>query len=386
MNRETLRRALATLGLLGGGLLVGALTAEVGLRVFARFGGELGASLKAHDPLKVLIEPLGAVGYRHHANAVQRYANGTAANSNSLGFRGPEITREKPAGVVRVVLLGGSTTHGWYVGDDETIAAHLQRALEQRAPGRRFEVINAALDGYDSYQVLERLRIDVVPLEPDIVILNVGINDVRNARYQNIVDGDERTLLWHEVLVRLRRERETGPTAWSLAKHYSLLIRLPGFLRLRMVSAAPRRESNPVTQAAEGSDTSNVERVPYTPDAADYFERNVRRAAEIAATAGARVVFSTPPSSLRLNFEPTARSRRNYWIENAERTAIYRDTLAARLSELAGTLSRAGVVVPYLRPEVPAGHFLDDAHLSSEGNRIVAAEFATAVLALLDGR
>lgn len=386
MTGATVRRALASFGLLCGGLLVGALSAEVGLRVFAKFGGELGASLTAHDPLNVLIEPLGAVGYRHRAYAVQRYANGTAANSNSLGFRGPEITLEKPAGVVRVVLLGGSTTHGWFVSDDETIAAHLQRLLAERAPERRFEVINAALDGYDSYQVLERLRIDVVPLKPDVVIINSGINDVRNARYQNIVDGDERTLLWNEVLIRLRRERDAGPDAWSLAKHYSLLIRLPGFIRLRLVNSPSRRGAEAASDGFDVPDPSTIERVPYTPDAADYFERNLRRAAGIARAAGARVILSTPPSSLRMNVEPVLRSRRNYLIESAERTADYRDTLAVRLQGLSVELSRTGALVPYLRPSVPARLFLDDAHLSSEGNRVVAAEFATAVLSLLEGR
>lgn len=377
------RTNLIRIGLALLGILVGGVTAEIGLRVYARFGGEMGRRLAASDPLGVLIEPLGAVGYRQRPFAVQRYANGTVARSNSLGFRGPEIERTKPDGVIRIVLLGGSTTHGWSVADHETISAHMQAMLDSLAPGRRFEVVNAALDGYDSYQLLERLRIDVLPLRPDFVVINSGINDVRNARYQQITDADSRTLLWEGVLERLRLERAEGPLLWSVVKHHSLLMRLPGFLRRREANPMAHRAADTRGGEAPASDSGRADAVPYTPDAADYFERNLRRIAELATRHRVRLIFSTPPSSLRLNYVAHDRSVRNYWIGDAETTANYRDSLAARMRAVAAESSARGTPIPYLRPTVPATEFLDDAHLTSEGYRAVAASVVAEIIASL---
>jgi lysophospholipase L1-like esterase len=376
-------RRFFTALLLGGSLVAATLLAELVLRIYARVGGETGAQLAAHDPLRVLIEPMGPVGYRHHPGAVLRYANGTVATTDSLGFRGAGVARVKPVDVIRIALLGGSTTHGWFVDDDETIDAHMRRILADRMPGQRFEVLNAGLDGYDSYQLLERFRIDVLPMAPDIVIVNSGINDVRNARFRDIVDGDPRTLLYAPVLERLRREARDGPGLWSIAKHYSLLLRLPGFLRLRLVQGPPEARAGDLARLRARDDTAEVEVVPYTPDAADYFARNLARIAAAADTAHVALILSTPPSALRLNFSVQDRSVRNYWIGDAATTAAYRDSLAARMRTLALSRTARGIRTPHLEPQVPASEFLDDAHLTSDGNRRVAAVFVDAVLELL---
>lgn len=367
------RAGLASGALLIAGVLLGAAVGEGILRLYAAAGGEVGRRLNEHDPLRVLIEPMGDLGYRQRPRSVMRYPNGAFASANSLGFRGPEVTREKPVGIVRVVLLGGSTTHGWWVNDRETIDAHMRVMLAQLAPFQRFEVINAALDGYDSYQLLERLRIDVLPLRPDIVIINSGINDVRNARFTEIADGDSRTLLWGNVLERLRREQVEGPSIWSLAKHHSLLLRLPGFLNLLL--ASPSDRANDQISQGEGEST-----VFFTPDAADYFERNLVRIAETARVAGIKLIFSTPPSSLTQGYRSTSGLRVNYIIGDNATTQAYRDTLAGRMQRVAAAHSSGGFFIPYLAPTVPLADFLDDAHLSTTGNRIVAEAFTRAVL------
>ena len=51
---------------------------------------------------------------------------------------------------------------------------------------RRFEVVNLALGGYDAYQLFERMRTDGVHFAPDLLIINSGINDVRNALFAGL--------------------------------------------------------------------------------------------------------------------------------------------------------------------------------------------------------
>ncbi len=54
---------------------------------------------------------------------------------------------------------------------------------------------------------------------------------------------------------------------------------------------------------------------------------------------------------------------------DAATTQRYRDTLAARLKAIAEWASTVGYPVTYLAPKLPGRMFLDDVHLTAEGNR-----------------
>jgi hypothetical protein len=108
----------------------------------------------------VLFAPHGEHGYKQRPGLIQHYPNGTRANWNRFAYRGPEVDTAKRRDVYRIVLLGGSTTHGYAVDDHETIDAYMRSILGDRYRDRRFEVVNLALGGYDSYQLFERMRTD----------------------------------------------------------------------------------------------------------------------------------------------------------------------------------------------------------------------------------
>jgi hypothetical protein len=98
---------------------------------------------------------------------------------NSLGFRGDEITRVKPAHTVRIVCLGASTTFNAEVSSNDATWPHrLQALLQQAYPGVRIEVINAAVGGYVAADNLRNLRYRVLPLDPDLVIYYEANNEI----------------------------------------------------------------------------------------------------------------------------------------------------------------------------------------------------------------
>lgn len=358
-------RRWTKLVLLGFGLALGSAGAEGLLRAYGRLGGAGGRLLVNLDPLDAEILPMGQLGYRQRPNARLRYDNGTVATSNALGYRGPVVQVPKPSGTTRIVLVGGSTTHGWWVNDNQTIDAYLREELHQRIPKEPIEVVNLAYDGYDSYQLFERLRTDGARLDPDIIVVNAGINDVRNARLPDLQDRDPRTILWASVLERLRAEEQgDGPSPWTRAKHYSYLARFPGFLRLLQWR---KREGSASRPAAPG------------PAAADYFERNMRRIAGLARNLGSSLLLSTPPSSLRHRYRPHDTSPNGYWLADAQATQAYRDTLAARMRAVAESIAATGYPVSYLHADLPAGVFIDDCHLLPEGNRLMALAIADAL-------
>ncbi len=96
---------------------------------------------------------------------------------NGHGFRGPEFTDDKPAGVYRIACIGDSTTFGWSVADDETFAAQLERMLNRHCGAGKVQVLNLGVTGYTSFQGRELMDLYVKKWRPDLVIFGFGPND-----------------------------------------------------------------------------------------------------------------------------------------------------------------------------------------------------------------
>jgi hypothetical protein len=94
---------------------------------------------------------------------------------NSLGYRGPEIERDKPPHVLRILCLGDSGTFGQFVDDEETLSSNLEQLLRQDHPS--VEVINGGVPGTTIVDQMEILKRSMV-LKPDIVILTFSENDI----------------------------------------------------------------------------------------------------------------------------------------------------------------------------------------------------------------
>ncbi len=357
---------------LGGVLLITLVTItllEAAVRIFAASDGWFGRGIATADPLAVKVRPNGVLGYRQRPGADFTYpSTGAIAHANAQGFRGPEVQTPKPSGVFRVVLLGESTTHGYGVADSQTIDAYMRADLAAEFPKRRIEVVNLAFDGYDAYQIWQRLLADGLPLAPDVVILNTGINDVRNSRFANLSgDPDPRTVLWITEIERLQQEdRQGGPAFWTRMKHWFYLARLPGQLR----DVTKRRRQGWAV-------SPNVH-----PEAADGFEKNVLRIADTLARLRIPLILSTPPSALAMQGLTIPMVPRDYWVVDVATTQRYRDTLAARLRDVQQRLSAAGAPITYVTHDhmVPA-MFLDDCHLTADGNHEMARDFDAALAA-----
>jgi lysophospholipase L1-like esterase len=96
---------------------------------------------------------------------------------NSAGFIGEEL-KTKTDEQIRIVGLGDSCTFG--AGDYETAYPKLLDDLLSEGPGGngRIEVINAGVEGHNSTMALSRYNYMVAPLEPDVVIVYIGWNDL----------------------------------------------------------------------------------------------------------------------------------------------------------------------------------------------------------------
>jgi acyl-CoA thioesterase I len=80
------------------------------------------------------------------------------------------------AAPLRIVAIGASNTHGWYVGNQGAYPAQLQALL--RARGIDAQVTNAGVPFDTTSMMLRRINRDV-PNGTDIVIVQPGSNDLR---------------------------------------------------------------------------------------------------------------------------------------------------------------------------------------------------------------
>jgi hypothetical protein len=92
-------------------------------------------------------------------------------STNSWGMRDRERALNKPAGVVRIAVLGPSHVMGSGVADADTFTRQLEELLNRSAvPGANFEVLNFGVAAYALTQQLAALQAKVLRFKPDIVV------------------------------------------------------------------------------------------------------------------------------------------------------------------------------------------------------------------------
>lgn len=153
-------------------LLIACCSAELALRLYVRVRGWTpncyAASLQ-------LFRPHPDLGYDLRPGF--RMKSGMYAISiNSLGFRGPELSLVKPTSVRRIAILGESAVFGYMVSDGQEAARLVEGRLAEN--GRKVEIVNAGVPGYNLFQTTRRFRECVAPLSPDFVVLYLGWNDL----------------------------------------------------------------------------------------------------------------------------------------------------------------------------------------------------------------
>ena len=98
---------------------------------------------------------------------------------NSLGYRDREFAAAKPKGTFRIVVLGGSTTYTIRVRNNEkTFTRLLEEILRDKYGYQSVQVINAGVGAYTSWESLINLEFRVLDLDPDLIIIYHGTNDV----------------------------------------------------------------------------------------------------------------------------------------------------------------------------------------------------------------
>lgn len=140
-------------------------------------------------------------------------------NISEQGLRNEWVAVPKPAGTYRILALGDSITEGPGVELEATLVKRLERLLAAQQAGR-VEVINAGTGDYGTEQELIWLRERGVAYEPDLVILNLYLNDSRSfsppspstAAYNNFLASHSAFFTFWRSLLRQRLVAENLAT------------------------------------------------------------------------------------------------------------------------------------------------------------------------------
>ncbi len=146
---------------------------EIGLRVFNPWGIDYFHVLPYHMQGMVDHPQLGYV----HPKSVSYELGANTVILNTHGLRDEEIPYAKPPDENRVLVLGDSVTFGWGVTQGESFADRMEPLLRART-GKKWQAINAGVNGYNSEQEATFFRIDGLRYAPDIVVLVYVYNDV----------------------------------------------------------------------------------------------------------------------------------------------------------------------------------------------------------------
>ena len=175
----------------GGGRQRGLSTWRYGLFLVVAVVIGMEVLLRAVDPIgivylydarryfKTLLVDDERFSYIHAPNS-EGSLNGEALRFNSIGLRGPEMAREKPAGSPRLMVLGDSVVLGWGVSEEAMFASQLQQMFASR--GMPADVMVAGVGSWNTRTEFEWLRHIGVDYVPDVLLLLIVPNDTDPKR------------------------------------------------------------------------------------------------------------------------------------------------------------------------------------------------------------
>jgi hypothetical protein len=115
-----------------------------------------------------------------HEPGIFDTVQGVGVSINSHGLRGPEFSPDKPAGTIRLMILGDSVVFGWGVEEAATFPRLLQADMDRS--GIPVEIIAAGVGSWNTrtqYEWFRRLGVD---LAPDMLLLLIVENDTDPKR------------------------------------------------------------------------------------------------------------------------------------------------------------------------------------------------------------
>jgi lysophospholipase L1-like esterase len=276
--------------------------------------------------------------------------------TNSQGYRNDfDFRYEKPAGLVRVLVLGDSHTQGFEVNQDESYSAVLQKLLS--SSGLEAEVMNVGVSGFSTAEALVYLEQEGVRYRPDYVVLGFFANDFEDnlkAGLYALNDDGQLTLqrTTHVPGVRVQDAIYSLPfTKWLGENSYAYSIAFNWLWDVAKHALSDKAREQVTEYAVATRSTFNNYEV-------ELAQALVGRMQDVSRAAGARFVVVDVPQN-----DPAGRVFASMPREMAASTASAVDHYVDIAKIIAGTPLEKG-------SHLPRGH----KHISAATHRVIAKE------------
>ena len=226
--------------------------------------------------------------YRPHPYfGYTRLDRGSQDAINSLGFWGPEWAVDKPAGTVRIVALGGSTTAG-----PTAWPYQLEEILQQTLDRADVEVLNLGIGGWTSAEAVAAFAMVGLSFSPDLVVVHCVNNDMEPMRaMQPKVDYSHYRRAMNVV------QTDAGAARFRLTSGDILDAVVAQWSDLYVYAKLFQSGQVPPRVSLHGLTTWSNDTTPEPGErGVAIFERNLRSIAALASANGARTVLATMPA------------------------------------------------------------------------------------------
>lgn len=355
--------------------------------------------LPDHGQLAAKRSPV--MGYR----LVENQQN-TVWKINEQGFRTDQpISLDKPKDEVRVFILGGSTAFGQLSSNNQsTIANQLETRLNQQvatqksAPNKfrpdtlpyfadelekalklpprireaRYRVINAAVPGYASGNELAQLAFEVLPYQPDAIVLMNGYADLLLPSTQEGAD-----IPGADSLLESAPQHLMAGLSSRLGDFFQQFYLVKGF---QYWILRPQAGFHQMIPPAIGSNTSIQDYLATDPKEldrrTDRYRQNLQQAARLTSAAKVPLFVALQPEVSSRSSKPAGQEK-----EILDKLgAKYPEQIKSGYTKLQASIDRVKRDVPQVVPlnlsetlnGTQGAVFQDAIHLTDNANRAIA--------------
>jgi lysophospholipase L1-like esterase len=338
------------------------LVAEVGVRVWHPM------PFLPETNMIYLADP--ETGYRLAPDRVGRFGSGSSGRAGSQGLRNREVG-PKPAGTIRVLVLGDSFTIGSSVEENEAYPQVLEQILARTQP-LPVEVVNAGVGGWDPFQYAQSYAQRRIDFAEDLVVVGFFVGNDAYSPKRSIDDletavGGRRitraaaarpgVLLEVKLLEYSQLARALRPTLPFAQARTTCADFTDGFLAIQQARLPNHRRRSPELEKAAASNVAQIVRIR-----------------DLAAQRGVPVVVALLPDETQVN--PLLRAR----LVGAADAAAY--DYAMPQSLLQELFERNALPVIDLLPRFLADDrclYNNTTHWNPEGHALAASELAVAL-------
>jgi hypothetical protein len=308
--------------------------------------------------------------------------------TNNFGWRGADVTLNKPTQTIRLAFVGASTTVGDYsfpFAHTEYLEHWLNLWSNATRRGVTFEVVNAGRIGVDSSSIAAIVRDEVIPVEPDAIVYYEGANEFAPAAILKFAPDVRRPA---KPLATFRER--------ARVERYSALVRRLFIAVDNIHWRSGEEPPKPPYIVAWPANVDETEPDPFAPSLPMQLQRVVANLDTIrlaAASSGADLVVSTfvwvVEPKMRLDVRkhlPLFRYLNDTYYPadyaTMRRMADFQNRVFARYAQARGV-----TLVDFDRrfPHDP-DLFSDAIHLTDRGVRLEAWFYLQALLPMIEGR